>query len=361
MKFVQLGKSNMKISKIGFGSRNILQRFKNDNKSLEKLISGSIDLGINFFIAASHYSDGKTEKLIGNILSEYRNEIVLATSVGVAKAYGKIILDLSPESLKKQIYGALKNLRTDSLDLLQLHYANPLTNNRKTLDYLLELKSSGIIKSIGLSNHNLDQLREWTVITDSVQMPYNPIQREIEKDYLDYCNKHVITVLAYTPLLAGLYTSETLKGTNDPEIVHYFPDKKDALIKSVQVLSEAAKQINKTVPEVVLAWMSQISKIDSILVGTTNIEHLKSNVSAIEMKISQKEIEIIQEAFRNVQLLFPKGITYPLFIENIRTHKNGEKFTNAMGFWFKIPSDVKIGDTVIINDTLGDVVSVLPR
>jgi aryl-alcohol dehydrogenase-like predicted oxidoreductase len=361
MKFVQLGKSNIKISKIGFGSRNIFQKFKNDSKSLEELISASIDLGINFYMAASHYSDGKTEKLIGNVLSEYRSEIVLATSVGVAKENGKIILDLSAESLEKQINTSLKNLKTDTMDLLQLHYASPLTNTRKTLDYLLELKSSGIIKSIGLSNYNLDQLREWTLITDSVQMPYNPIQREIEGEYLDYCNKHAITLLAYTPLLTGLFTDETLKGAYDPEIVNYIPDKKDALIKSVQVLSEAAKRINKTIPEVILAWMSQVSKIDSILVGTTNIEHLKLNISAIDKKISHKEVEIIQEAFRNIQLLFPKGITFPLLIESIKTLKNGEKFTKAMGFWFKIPFEVKIGDTVIINDTLGNIVSVLPR
>ena len=361
MKFVQLGKSNINISKIGFGSRKIFQKFKNDQKSLEKLISESIDLGINFFIAASHYSDGKTEKLLGKVLSEYRNEIILATSVGVVKASERIVLDISPESLEKQISTSLKNLKTDSLDLLQLHYANPLTDSRKTVDYFLELKSSGIIKSIGLSNFNLDQLREWTAIIDSAQMPYNPIQREIEREFLNYCRKHAITSLAYTPLLAGLYTDATLRGLNDPEIVQYFPDKRDKLISSVQVLSEAAKTINKTIPEVILAWMSQVSKIDSILVGTTSIDHLKSNVSAIEVKISPREIDIIQEAFRKIQLLFPQGITYPLFIDNIKTHKTGEKFTSAMGFWFKIPSEVKIGDTVIINDTLGDIVSVLPR
>jgi len=361
MKFVQLGTSNIKISKIGFGSRNIVQRFKNDKKSLEKLISTAIDLGINFFIAASHYSNGKTEELLGTVLSEYRNEIVIATSVGVKKVNEKMVLDLSLGSLAKQIDASLKNLRTDSLDLLQIHYANPLTNNRKTLDYLLELKQSGIIKSIGLSNFNLDQLKDWVPIIDSVQMPYNPIQREIEGKYLDYCKKHAITLLAYTPLLAGLYTDKTLNGGTDPEIMHYFPTKKDLLLKSVQILADAAKQIDKTIPEVVLGWMSQISDIDSILVGTTNIDHLKSNIAAIEMKISPNEVVIIQEAFRNVRLLFPEGITYPLLIENMVKHENGEMFTNAMGFWFKIPSEVKIGDTVIINDTLGDIVSILPK
>ncbi len=350
----------MKISKIGFGSRNIVQKYRNDIKGLNEIISSSIDLGITFFIAASHYSDGESEKLIGEALSEYRDEIVLATSVGVEKTDEGMVLDISPESLKKQINTSLKNLNTDSLDLLQLHYANPLANNQKSLEYLQELQSSDIIKSIGLSNFNLYDLKEWTECADSVQMPYNPIQREIEGEYLDYCNKHAITLLAYTPLLAGLFTDTVLYGSYIPEIVKYIPEKKESLIKSVQVLSEAAVKTNKTVPEVILAWMSKTSGIGCILVGTTNIDHLKSNVSAIDNNMSRKEMDIIQEAFDKIQSIFPQGITYPLSIDNVYIHKNGEKFAYAMGFCFRIPPEAKIGDTVIINDTLGKVISVLP-
>ena len=113
------------------------------------------------------------------------------------------------------------------MDLLQLHYANPLADNQHTREYLKELQSSGIIKSIGLSNFNLIDLKEWSDLADSVQMPYNPIQREIEGKYLNYCNKHAITLLAYTPLLAGLFTERILQGDYPPEIVKYLPDKKD--------------------------------------------------------------------------------------------------------------------------------------
>ncbi|MFX0209386.1 MAG: aldo/keto reductase [Candidatus Hodarchaeota archaeon] len=360
MKYIQLGKSSMKISKIGFGSRYISHKFKNDINGLHELISSSIDLGITFFIAASHYSDGETERLMGEVLSNYRDEIVLATSVGVIKTAKGMVLDISPESLQKQISTSLNNLQTDSLDLLQLHFANPLADNQKTREYLGELQSSGIIKSIGLSNFNLADLKEWSGLADSVQMPYSPIQREIEGEYLDYCNKHAITLLAYTPLLAGLFTDRVLQGEYIPEIVKYLPDKKDSFLQSVQVLSEAAAKVNKTIPEVILAWMSNFSEIGCILVGTTNIDHLKSNVSAIDSVISQRDMEIINKAFTQIQRIFPEGITYPLSIDEIRLQKNGEKYAYGMGFWFKIPPEVKIGDTVIINDTLGKVVSVLP-
>ncbi|MFX0172305.1 MAG: aldo/keto reductase [Candidatus Hodarchaeota archaeon] len=360
MKYVQLGKSSMKISKIGLGSRNIVQKFRNDINGLYDLISSSIDLGITFFIAASHYSDGVTEKLMGDVVREYRDEIVLATSVGVIKTADGMVLDISPESLQKQINTSLHHLQTDSLDLIQLHYANPLTDNQPTREYLEELQSSGIIKSIGLSNFNLTYLKEWSDLADSVQMPYNPIQREIEGEYLDYCNKHAITLLAYTPLLAGLFTDRVLQGGYIPEIVKYLPDKKDSFLQSVQVLSEAAAKVNKTIPEVILVWMSNLSEIGCILVGTSNIDHLKSNVSAIDNTISHKEMDIINEAFAQIQFLFPEGITYPIFVDKIHLHNNGQKFASAMGMWFRIPSEVKIGDTVIINDTLGNVVSVLP-
>ncbi|MFX0052696.1 MAG: aldo/keto reductase [Candidatus Hermodarchaeota archaeon] len=360
MKYVQLGKSSIKISKIGFGSRNLVQKFRNDMNSLHELISSSIDLGITFFIAASHYSDGVTEKLMGDVLSEYRDEIVLATSVGVIKTADGIVLDISPESLRKQINTSLNNLQTDSLDLLQLHYANPLTDNQTTREYLTELLSSGIIKSIGLSNFNLADLKEWFDLADSVQMPYNPIQREIEGEYLNYCNKHAITLLAYTPLLAGLFSDRVLQSGYIPEIVNYLPDKKDSFLQSVQVLSEAAAKVNKTIPEVILAWMSNLSEIGCILVGTTNIDHLKSNVSAIDSAMSQRDMDIINKAFVTIQSLFPEGITYPLPIDKIHLDNTGQKFASAMGMWFRIPPEVKIGDTVIINDTLGEVISVLP-
>ncbi|MFX0204780.1 MAG: aldo/keto reductase, partial [Candidatus Hodarchaeota archaeon] len=335
-------------------------KFRNDINGLHDLISSSIDLGITFFITASHYSDGVTEKLMGDVLSDYRDEIVLATSVGVIKAADGMVLDISPESLQKQISTSLNNLQTDSLDLLQLHYANPLADNQQTREYLEELQSSGIIKSIGLSNFNLIDLKEWSDLADSVQMPYNPIQREIEGKYLDYCNKHAITLLAYTPFLAGLFTNRILQGDYPPEIVKYLPDKKNSLIQSVQVLSDSAAKVNKTIPEIILAWMSNLSKIGCILVGTTNLDHLKSNVSAIDNVISQKDMEIINDAFTEIQFLFPQGITFPLSINKIHLHSNGQKFAYAMGMWFRVPPEVKIGDTVIINDTLSDVISVLP-
>jgi aryl-alcohol dehydrogenase-like predicted oxidoreductase len=360
VKYVQLGKSNIKISKIGFGSRKILQKFGNNRKGLNEIISSSIALGINLFIGASHYSTGKTEKMFGEILSQYRDEIVLATSVGVIRTVEGMVLDLSPKSLKKQINDSLKNLKTDSIDLLQLHYTNPLTDNQKIIEYLLEIQSSGIIKSIGLSNFNLDDLNEWKGLVDSVQMPYNPIQREIEGKYLNYCNTHAITLLAYTPLLTGLFTNEVLNGSEIPEIIEYLPEKKEPLIKSVQVLSEAADNIGKTIPEIILTWMSKISEIGCILIGTTNIDHLKLNVAAIENNISQQEMETINKALVTIRGFFPNGITYPLSVEKIYQNKDGERFGYSMGIYFRIPKNVKLGDTVIINDTLGEVISHLP-
>ena len=357
MKYTTIGKTEIKISEIGLGTRLVDEKTFSLQKNFEHVISYAIQQGVNFFVGAGHYSGGKAEKLLGTALEPYRDKVVIATSAGVIHTKDNVSISLSVPLIKQQLEESLKNYHTDHIDLFQLHYYDPTCNFKELYTYIEELYESQIVRLFGVSNFRLAELKNWEgPAIQSVQMPYNPLQREIEKDYATYCKDHNISILGYTPFCGGLLA----KGLSiDQEVFPYVEFLSKAKLDQVEILltklQNLASKLLMSRSELILLWLKEKKILSSILIGSTNVEHLEEIIKALDRRLREEELYLINECMNDFWSNFPGGVTIPLTITERINEINGKNYTKVYGSYIPLPDYVKEGDTVQINDTLGEI------
>ena len=359
MKYTQLGQSKIKVSQLGFGTRLLYRTNFKSPKEFDELINTAIHYGINILVGAGHYSGGEAEKFLGDALEPYRKKIILATSVGVRHTKENITISLSVQLVKQQLEQSLKNLNTDYIDLFQLHYYDPTCDLKELNLYLQELYDSQVFRAFGVSNFRLQEIKEWDgVPISSLQMPYNPLQREIEGKYVQLCLEKHISLLTYMPLCGGIFTDKNAQATNLNPYEEFLPSNKIELIKTLlHELYILANELEVTINDLVLSWLATKSFISSILLGTTNIDHLKTNIAALSETLSADVSSSIEKILNAFWSNFPEGITIPIKVEKIIELHPGKWYTNIYGNLIPIPNSIKIGDIVLLNDTLGEIVA----
>jgi aryl-alcohol dehydrogenase-like predicted oxidoreductase len=211
MEFTKLGTSGIRISKVCLGTWAIggwMWGGTAEKESIET-IRGAIDRGINFIDTAPVYGFGRSEEIVGKALSEsgLRDRVVLATKVGLEWTADE---DVFRNSTRKRIFSeiedSLRRLRTDYIDLYQIHWPDPLVPISETAEAMNDLLKSGKIRAIGVSNYSPAQMDEFRKVAPlcSVQPPYNLFERQIDEDVLPYSLKNQVTVLAYGAICRGL-------------------------------------------------------------------------------------------------------------------------------------------------------------
>jgi aryl-alcohol dehydrogenase-like predicted oxidoreductase len=174
-------------------------------------IQAAFDNGINLIDTAPVYGFGRSEELVGKALASGRREgAIIATKVGLDWASGKILRDSSPTRLRSELEDSLRRLRTDVVDIYQVHWPDdsvPFEETARTLD---SFRREGKIRAIGVSNFSPEQMDRFRKVAPlaTIQPPYNLFEREIEKDVLPYAEKHGLVVLAYGALCRGLLTGK---------------------------------------------------------------------------------------------------------------------------------------------------------
>lgn len=355
-----LAKEDMKISRIGLGTRQLFKKIGNDKSKAALLFDTALDKGINLFVTAYHYDEGFGERIIGENLSNVREDIIIATSAGVYRTEKGIKIDLSPKALEEQLEITLKNLQTDYIDLFQLHHPDIFCDRKETINFLHEQVEADRVKAIGVTNFNINTLKEWAELEiASIQMPYNPIQREIESEYFDYCAKNSIAIFAYTPLCAGLLTGKKLDLKQHPLVSILDPQEIENFELILKEFEKCSKELDLTIPQIIMAWISEIDELDSILVGTSSPSHLVENISGFEKHLSSTEREVIGEIMKKAKKLFPNGFTIKIPVDKIHVSPTGVRYTKAFGAPLEIPQNISEGDTIIMNDTTGKIVDVI--
>lgn len=183
-----------------------------DEEESIKTIRKALDLGINMIDTAPVYGFGKSEEIVGKALKEYKNRenIILATKVGLEWKNGNIIRNSSPERIAKEINDSLKRLQTDYIDIYQIHWPDTSIPFEKTAEALLSLLHDKKILAIGVSNFSPQQMQAFQTYAPihTSQPPYNLFERSIEKDILPYTEKADIVTLAYGSLCRGLLSGK---------------------------------------------------------------------------------------------------------------------------------------------------------
>ena len=315
MEYVQLGKSDLKVSKICLGCMSFGQVTEKrpwvlNQEETDAMIKKALDLGINFFDTANTYGDGSSETFIGNSFKKFvkdRKDIIVATKA--TKVYnnpGK----LSKEAILREIDGSLKRLQMDYVDLYIIHrwdYEHPIEETMETLN---ELVKCGKVRYLGCSALFPYQLLKANMIARkngwaefiSIQNHYNLIYREEEREMMQLLEEEKIVMTPYSPLAAGrvcrLYTDEkTKRSANDPGNVKKYEHAKDVDIPVIKRIKEVADKMKVTMAQVSLAWILSKPLVVSPVIGCTKISQLEELCAVFKIKLSPEDIKYLEELY----------------------------------------------------------------
>ncbi len=301
-----LGTSGIQITPILMGTWQAGKRMWVGIEDAEtlKAIRAAVEAGMTTIDTAEVYGEGHSERIVGEALQDVRDRVVYATKVFANHLKYDQVIAACEQSLK--------NLRTDYIDLYQIHwpagsFGNALVPLEETMSALNELKNQGKIRAIGVSNFSRAQLEEAAQYgrIDSLQPPYSLFWRKIEKDIVPYCFEHNISILAYSPLAQGLLTgkfgpnhqfsSEDNRSKNQLFQGETYKQAQQALEK----LHPIAEHHQTTLGNLALAWLIAQPQTHAI-VGARNSEQAVQNAKATEVKLSAAELAEIDKIGRTV-------------------------------------------------------------
>lgn len=308
MKYRILGKSDLKISVIGFGAWGIggYPFWKNDGEEESvKAIKKAFELGINFFDTAPVYGFGLSESLMGKALKDVREKVIIATKCGLRwdkEELGNISKNTTKKSIMAEIDLSLKRLQTDYIDLYQVHWPDEKTPVGASMEAMVDLQAIGKIRHIGVSNYSLSQLKasmEYGRIV-SLQPMYNMVERDIEKEMLPFCIKNRVGIIAYSPLASGILTGKYDEGTKFDDwrgkglIGHFTDETYRSNIRKIKQVSKIAERMGKTMGQLAINWVVHKRGVTTAIVGVKTTNQISENIGAIGWTIPQQDLQEIE-------------------------------------------------------------------
>lgn len=299
---------SLSVTVVGIGCNNFGSRI--DAARSTEVVNAALEQGINFFDTADMYGDGKSEELLGRALGRRRSEVIIATKFGNPME-GKG--GARPEYVKQACDASLKRLGTDVIDLYQLHLPDPTVPIAETLGALEGLVKAGKVREIGCSNFSVEQLREANAASaarpgsarfTSVQNEYSLLHREPEDGVLEECERLGIAFLPFFPLKSGLLTGKYRKGQPIPsgtrvaKFERYRALLTDENLDRVESLIAYASAHKRALLELAVSWLLAHRQVASVIAGATSASQVQGNASAAGWKLSETDLEEIDEALR---------------------------------------------------------------
>lgn len=323
MEYTTLGSTGLSVSRICLGTMNLGYESEGwrlgEDKSKE-ILEHAIDLGINFIDTANVYRGGKSESIIGDVISEYdRDRLVIAT-----KVYNSMDDDnpnaqgLSRKAIEQELANSLDRLGLETIDLYQTHRWDEETPIEETLRTLDDAVRRNQVRYIGGSSmwayqfgdalHTSDRLGLDRFI--SMQNHYNPVYREEEREMLPLCDQEGIGVIPWSPLARGYLTrphdefDTTTRGSEEAES----REDRHAIYRSGggeeinRRIEEVAEDYGVTMAQLTIAWHLHTGYVTAPIIGVSSIEHLEDAVEAVEISLSDSDREYIEEPYEPVSI-----------------------------------------------------------
>lgn len=308
MDYRTLGTSQLSVSEVGLGTWAMGNDFwgQVDDEQSIRAIQEALDSGINLIDTAPAYGAGHAEELVGKAIQGRRDDVVLATKVGILRSEDDFIHELSPESMRREVEDSLRRLGVETIDLYQIHWPDPDTPLEDSMAELRKMKDAGKIRYIGVSNFTVELLRQARELAEvvSVQPQYSLLHRKEESSLLPYCAKNKIGVLGYGSLAGGILTG---KFRDIPDFEegdrrnHFYRLFKEPVWSRVQELLDELRAIaaERSVPvaQVSINWAVAQKGVTSALVGAKNPKQARSNAAAGEWSLSEEELTRISRTY----------------------------------------------------------------
>ncbi|MEY2405130.1 MAG: hypothetical protein QOG39_46 [Acidimicrobiaceae bacterium] len=306
----RLGRTDLAVSTIALGTWSFGGDWGAvDADAATRTITGAVNLGINFFDSAQAYGFGEAERILGDALwpSIRREEVVIATKGGLRRQGNRTVRDASAEWLRQGVEDSLRNLRTDYIDLYQVHWPDPKTPAAETGAVLNELIDEGKIRHVGVSNYDIAQLAQLRrfVTVDAVQPPYHLFRQEVDADLLPYCADNEIGVLVYGALAHGLLSGSMTPDTSfaPDDWRSHSPDfAGETFATNLAVVAELeafAAERNLSLPELAVAWTFAHPLVSVVIVGARNPDHLHDTIAATDVKLEDEDLWEIDRIMRS--------------------------------------------------------------
>ncbi|MCR4391846.1 MAG: aldo/keto reductase [Candidatus Acetothermia bacterium] len=365
MEFRWLGGSELWVSAIGLGTLAFGGAYGPvDEGEAVAVVHRALDCGINFFDTSDNYGHGRAEELLGRALRGRRKEAIVATKGGTAvDARGRPSNDARPETILRAAEGSLRRLRTDWIDLYQLHLPDPATPFADTARALERLVKAGKVRYVGVSNFWEEDLLGWLEVGPAVanQMPYNFLHRDIEDGLLPLCRKRGIGLIAYQPLLFGLFS-----GRIGPDTTFALHDHRRAyphfveLIRAAADLRESlgalAREWGLVPAQLALRWAISRPGVTCAIPGAKRPKQVEENARAGERPFTPDELGEIDRILTGSQVSVLRTIDLP--VEEVRDGPRGRYAVLAMGIRVRVPDGVEAGDMVTMDIVTGQLEAV---
>lgn len=311
MEYAKLGQTKINVSKVcvgamSFGQPGTMHDWSLDYPASEKVIQHALGLGINFFDTANVYSAGTSEEYLGRALKNNqiaRDQVVLASKVYFNPGR------LSGDAIHREIEGSLKRLGTDYLDLYIIHRFDYDTPIEETMGALNDLVKSGKVRAIGASAmygyqfYNMQQVAKdhgWAQF-QTMENHYNLLYREDEHELIPICKQMNVSLMPYSPLAAGhlshrAWQVDTLRSQTDRVAMGKYDLAETEDLRIVKRVDALAKKYGVSMTQIALAW--QWAKgVTAPIVGSTKTQHLDEAVAALQIQLTSKDIESLEELY----------------------------------------------------------------
>ena len=308
-----LGSTGLEVSELALGCMNFGSEAEwmiDDREQSHEIIHRALDLGINFLDTANVYSTGESEEIVGEAIANHRrDELVIATKVFGEMHDGPNGQGLSRKHIIDQAYASLDRLGVDYIDLYQIHRWDENTPIEETLSALTHLVDEGLVRYIGASTMAGWQFSKALYTADiegyerfvSMQPEYNAVDRHEEANLLPICAEEDIGVVPWSPLAGGFLTGkydrddeppEDTRAATDEYTSNRFTDENWAVLEELRSIAD---ERDATPAQISLAWLLAQDVVTAPIIGPRRIDHLEENVAAVDISLTDAEVERIAQ------------------------------------------------------------------
>ncbi|MCY9656593.1 aldo/keto reductase [Paenibacillus chondroitinus] len=310
MRYRNLGTSGLEVSVLGLGTNAFGGRA--DKNTSIRVLHHAVDHGITFIDTANIYTGTKSEEIIGEAFEGRRHEVLLATKVGIQRGEGPNTRGSSRQHILKELEGSLRRLRTDYIDLYQIHVFDPKTPLEETLRTLDDLVTSGKVRYVGASNYAAWQMMKALSISEkerlvkyvSVQPGYSLVDRGVERELLPFCVDQGIGIIPYFPLAGGILTGKYSGGSvpsgsqldMNPNFVRRV---NSARVEVGEQVAKIAAEIGTSATALSLAWLLHQPAVSTVIAGATRESQIDENLKAVNLELTEDVLKALDEVSKD--------------------------------------------------------------